>query len=98
MDSEFLKMIDLARGIAGVPFKITSGLRCLEHNRSIGSKDSSSHVTGNAADIATPDSATRYAILRGLHGAGFNRLGVAKTYIHCDNDGKKSSSVAWVYS
>jgi uncharacterized protein YcbK (DUF882 family) len=30
---------------------ITSGVRCLAHNRSIGSNDTSQHVHGTAADI-----------------------------------------------
>lgn len=33
------------------PVKVTSGYRCLELNRKLGSKDSSQHRTGNAADL-----------------------------------------------
>ncbi len=98
MDSNFLRMIDMAREVAGVPFKIDSGLRCESHNKSAGGKSTSSHLTGHAADIATPDSKTRYAVLQGLHMAGFKRMGVAETFIHCDNDPKKPLSVCWVYS
>jgi len=97
MDSDFLRMLDTAREAAGVPFSVTSGLRCEVYNATLEhSKPTSSHLTGHAADIATPDSKTRLAVLQGLHIAGFTRLGVAKTFIHCDNDPKKSAA-AWVY-
>ena len=33
------------------PVRITSGHRCLEYNRSVGSMDGSQHVQGRAADI-----------------------------------------------
>ena len=33
------------------PMKINSGIRCLEHNRSIGSSDTSSHIKGIAVDV-----------------------------------------------
>lgn len=36
------------------PVKVTSGYRCLELNRKLGSKDSSQHRTGNAADLIIP--------------------------------------------
>ena len=35
----------------GVPFSPTSGYRCLELNRRLGSSDKSQHVKGQAADI-----------------------------------------------
>ena len=44
---EVLEPIRAALG----PVYISSGYRCLKLNRSLGSKDDSQHVTGNAADI-----------------------------------------------
>ena len=35
----------------GLPLTINSGYRCLSHNAKIGSKSTSQHVKGNAADI-----------------------------------------------
>ena len=37
-----------------VPFSPTSGYRCLELNRRLGSSDKSQHVKGQAADIEIP--------------------------------------------
>lgn len=37
--------------VGGVEFNIDSGFRCLVHNREVGSKDSSYHCLGMAADV-----------------------------------------------
>ena len=40
------------RDLYGKPIRINSSYRSLNHNRTIGSKDTSQHVKGTAADIA----------------------------------------------
>ena len=96
MDSSFLQMLDDAREIAGIPFKITSGYRSVAHNKKIGGVQNSSHLIGKACDISVKNGQERYIILNALIKAGFRRLGVAKTFIHADNDDSKSNSV-WTY-
>ena len=96
MDNSFLQMLDDARGIAGIPFKITSGYRSVSHNKSVGGVQNSSHLIGKAADIAVGSGKERYIIINALIKAGFRRLGVAKTFIHCDNDETKNNSI-WTY-
>ena len=96
MDNAFLQMLDDARGIAGIPFKITSGYRSAEHNQKVGGVKNSSHLVGKAADIGVGSGNERYIILDALIKAGFCRMGIAKTFIHCDNDETKSNSV-WTY-
>ena len=39
------------RDRVGVPITITSGYRCMEHNRKVGGVKNSRHVSGEAADI-----------------------------------------------
>ena len=101
MDTNFLTKLEEAREIAGVPFKITSGYRTKEHNQSLRDKGykaspNSSHLIGVAADIAVSSGGERYIILNALLKAGFKRIGVAKTFIHCDTDDSKPNSV-WTY-
>ena len=96
MDSQFLTKLEQAREIAGIPFKITSGYRTKDHNAEVGGVPNSSHLIGVAADIAVSSGADRYIILSALIKAGFKRIGVAKTFIHCDTDETKSNSV-WTY-
>ena len=96
MNKKFLKMLDKAREIAGIPFKINSGYRTEEHNKAINGSPSSSHLKGYAADIACTYSANRLIIVKALITAGFNRIGIAKTFIHVDNDPDKPE-VLWTY-
>lgn len=97
MDEDFLEMIDKAREIADIPFKINSGFRTVEHNRKVGGVSGSSHLLGLAADIAVKDSRHRSIIVNACIEAGFTRIGVAKSFIHVDNDMYKTQDVMWVY-
>ena len=97
MSPEFLEMLDKAREIAGVPFIITSGYRTETHNALVGGVDSSAHTRGFAADIACRDSKSRYSIVNSLQSAGFNRIGIAGTFIHVDSDDEKPSELIWTY-
>ena len=102
MDSDFLSMLDSARGIAGIPFRITSGFRSKKHNQTLKhSVPNSSHLIGKAADIAVGNGQERLIILHALIKAGFRRIGVSKGFLHADNDsieqgGTKPNSV-WTY-
>lgn len=103
MDSNFLSMLDDARGIAGIPFTITSGFRTPSHNAYVGGVQAglkskgSSHLFGYAADIAAPTSRQKYIIIDSLIKAGFNRIGVGNSFIHVDNDPDKDPDVIWTY-
>jgi len=102
MDAAFLQMLDDARGIAGIPFRITSGFRTPSHNAYVGGvqpslkSKGSSHLFGYAADIACNNSADREVILNSLIRAGFRRIGIANSFIHVDNDRDKNAAV-WLY-
>jgi hypothetical protein len=97
MDNDFLQMLDIARAIANIPFKINSGYRTKEHNKKVGGKSDSSHLVGKAVDIAYSNSRDRWIIITALQEAGFNRLGIAKTFVHTDSDQTKSPDVIWTY-
>ena len=96
MDRDFILKLEEARELAGIPFKITSGYRTKEHNEEVGGVKNSSHLKGVAADISVGSGSERYIILNALIKAGFKRLGIAKTFIHCDTDIEKPNSV-WTY-
>lgn len=102
MQDEFLTRLDHARDIAGIPFKITSGYRIeadIDRLLDAGYKVSknSSHLKGCAADIGTPTSQQRYIIIDALLKAGFNRIGIADTFVHVDSDIDKAPFVIWTY-
>lgn len=95
MKSEFLKRIDEARGISGCPYKINSGFRTQAHNKKVGGVANSSHTKGWAADISAPDGANKQRIVEGLIKAGFKRIGVYETFIHCDCDPDLPTPTLW---
>tara|TARA_R100001443_G_scaffold114821_2_gene131388 strand:+ start:1386 stop:1739 length:354 start_codon:yes stop_codon:yes gene_type:complete len=97
MDSDFLEMLDKARERAEVPFRITSGYRTKEHNKAVGGVENSSHTLGLAADISCEDSARRYLIIEALLYVGFNRIGIAPTFIHVDLAIDRPQNLIWTY-
>jgi zinc D-Ala-D-Ala carboxypeptidase len=102
MSNELISMLDDARELAGVPFKITSGYRIeadIERLKKAGYKVSrnSSHLKGLAADIACIGTGDRYNMLDALMKVGFNRIGIADTFIHVDIDPYKPLYSIWTY-
>ena len=96
MCSEFLEMIDKARDIAGIPFKINSGYRTKEWNKHVGGRIGSSHLKGCATDVHCNYSGDRIKIVSALIQAGFRRLGIANTFVHVDCDKDKDNAI-WLY-
>jgi uncharacterized protein YcbK (DUF882 family) len=97
MDQDLLVMIDKAREIYGKPIVVTSGFRTESHNEKVGGVSSSSHLKGLAIDVACIRSKDRFEMLTALLEVGFNRIGVASTFIHVDVDKNKSQNVIWTY-
>ena len=97
MDADFLAKLDKARELANIPFTINSAYRNADQNARAGGKPNSSHLKGLAVDIRANDSSTRYMVLNALISVGFNRIGVASTFIHVDDDKEKANNVIWTY-
>ncbi len=97
MHPEFVLRLNKARVLAGMPFIVTSGYRCLEYNAEVGGISSSAHTRGYAADIECNGSRSRAKIVKACIGVGFDRIGIAKKFIHVDVDPDKPEMVYWVY-
>ena len=97
MDKNFLKLLDEARHIADVPFRITSGYRCPEHNKAVGGVPGSSHTKFVACDIHCDNSARRYLIVSSLMKVGLRRIGISDNFIHVDMDYDKPQKLIWTY-
>jgi|TARA_R110000796_G_scaffold103565_1_gene212938 uncharacterized protein YcbK (DUF882 family) len=97
IDSELIRKLQEVRDALGEPMRITSGIRCNTHNSKVGGTAGSSHLEGNgtAVDIACDNSAYRQKILSAITPV-FVRVGIAKTFIHCDVDVNKSANI-WLY-
>ena len=104
MDKRILEMLDEARDKFDNPIHINSGFRTPAHNEAVGGKmpdengnGGSSHLKGFAVDISCNNSADRFDLINCLLYVGFNRIGVAKTFIHADIDPDKVQGVMWTY-
>lgn len=95
MNPSFLSRLDAARGVAKIPFVITSGYRCDRHDKEVGGKGN--HPQGTAADIACKDSPSRYLILTSLLALGFSRIGIGRDFIHVDQTTGHPHQVIWLY-
>lgn len=78
-------MLDMARGLAGIPFVLTATVATDGH------APNSAHYRGLAVDIGLGHydegfdrDTARFAIVRGLIAAGFKRIEVCELHIHCD--------------
>ena len=98
MANELVSRLEIARGAAGVPFKITSSFRELTDG-------DSTHEHGLGVDIDTVGSRDRYAIVSALLAAGFTRIGVYYSdeggHIHADigdtvDPEKWAPNVLWI--
>ena len=78
-------VLEDVREYFGVPIRVTSCKRCLQHNRSIGSKDTSQHVKGTAVDIqvngVSPTLVYEYLDSVYRHKVS---IGLYKTFVHID--------------
>jgi len=99
---KFLERLERARGRAEIPFSVISGSRCEKHNEDVGGVDSSSHLAtevreSHAGDIEARGPRQRGIILPSLVAVGFNRLGIAKSFVHVDIDPALPPNVIWLY-
>ena len=95
ISSELVDRLDSARDKAGVPFKITSGYRCERRNRKVKGKIRSSHLEGFGADISCPSGAIKATVIAALFAVGIKRVGIYKTFVHCDISPKLSTPCIW---
>lgn len=97
MEQEFMSMLDDARECAGIPFVLNSAYRSPEWEKAKGRTGTGSHTHGCAVDIRCRTFPNRFRIIDALLRVGFRRIGIAKTYIHVDNDKTKQQDVIWDY-
>jgi len=97
MDREFIAMLDEARDIAGIRFKILSGYRNPHVNtHTWNASTTSSHLIGRAAHIECVNAGKRLKIIEALSMVGFRRFGLHHKYIHIDNDDLKPDMIWFI--
>jgi hypothetical protein len=61
--------LEMIRALVGQPILISSGYRCLELNAAVGSKPTSQHVLGQAADITCPQYGDPKSLMKAIMSA-----------------------------
>lgn len=99
MNKEFMDKLNYARELAGKPWKVNSAYRCTKHNAAVGGAKKSSHLSGLAVDISATSSAKKYEVVTCALKAGFNRIGIGKSFVHLDADTSTGhpADVIWTY-
>ncbi len=99
MWGRFIMELQIVRDEYTKPMQITSGMRCIEHNKDEGGSKTSSHLTGTAADIYCEDLMDRFLLLGAIMSgaSAIVRVGIGKDFIHVDMDPNKVPYVVWVY-
>lgn len=97
MDVDFLNLLAEIRHDAGISFTINSDFRTPQENKAAGGTSSSAHLRGKAVDVACRNSENRFKIVKSAIKLGINRVGIAKTFVHLDNDNQNPQNVLWLY-
>lgn len=99
MDEQLLRKLDRLRKLVDAPLILSSAYRSVEYEKEKGRRGTSSHTLGKAVDILCSDSSLRYRIIRYALLLGFNRIGIADSFIHLDISPlvNHSKNIIWTY-
>jgi len=89
-DYELVQHLEKLRAHFDRPIKITSGCRCLDHNKAVGGAPNSQHTKGRAADIQV-QSVDPAIVYEAAIQVGFNGTGCYSTFTHCDTRDYKAT-------
>ncbi len=99
-----IQVFQSTRDYCGFPLFITSGCRCLNHNRAVGGVADSAHTPNDqglcqALDIRFNTPQQLFKIVAGLIKAGCTRIGInfSKGFVHFDTDPTKPQNIIFKY-
>ena len=96
MDDMFLERLDMLRYRYNHPITLNSAYRCEKHNVSVGGVPNSAHTKGLAVDIKA-NSQQKHKLMRCAFELGFQGIGVAKSFLHLDDETKEPRPNVWKY-
>ena len=82
--NELVDRLQLMRDMLGYSITPTSGVRCIEHNRSEGGVENSTHVRCIAVDTLVTSSVNRGEQVSAAIRAGFKYIGIGRNFLHLD--------------
>jgi len=97
MSAALLAFLDDLREKCEFPFYIRSGSRCEHHNKEVGGKPWSDHLTGEGVDIKITTSQQWFKIIFFAIHLGFKRVGMGETFVHLGIKKTNTQAVMWFY-
>ena len=85
-----VEILQAMRRVFG-PLKITSGYRCVKHNKDVGGTMKSQHVKGSATDIVIKNTKMPQEVFAMLSDNLFDGVGRYDTFTHVDSRGYAAS-------
>lgn len=103
IDETLINKLNMMRILYARPMVVTSGARCQAHNDEVRGEPNSAHLphsdTGQcrAVDIAVSDGSNRSVLLDLAYRVGFQRVGIAETFLHLDVAWDLQSPTTFIY-
>lgn len=84
MNPDFLRKLNEARALAGVPFVLNSAFRSSAWDTARGRSGRGYHTVGRAVDVACIDGRSRARVVCACLSVGLS-CGISKNFVHVDN-------------
>ncbi len=104
MKESTVRKYDLMRVLYGAPIHMNSGFRTRKRNTILRNRPGghhavkdSAHMRGYAGDPKVHNSKERYTFVNLMIKVGFRRIGIARGFVHGDDDPSKPINVIWTY-
>lgn len=96
VDPRLVEGLELLRAVLGSkPLRITSGIRCVPHNKAVGGAPNSQHIFGRAADIVVEGVEPKLVFTTAEELGVFGGLGLSHTFVHVDV--RPGERTLWAY-
>ena len=90
-------LVDQMRESCGFPFVVRSACRCIKHNKDVGGKPRSDHLTGDGIDIKATTNYQRFKIIQEAIFRGVQRIGIGRSFIHLGMRQGNPKERMWLY-
>lgn len=90
INENLINKLNIIRTLYDKPMTVTSGARCMKHNKHVGGSNKSAHTPHpvskqcRAVDIAVVNGEDRYTLLSLAMAVGIKRIGIGSNFIHMD--------------
>jgi uncharacterized protein YcbK (DUF882 family) len=96
LNTDFARLLDIARDIAGSRFIITSGFRTEEENKKVGGLKNSKHLYGEAVDLRIEGGTRAAKVIQGLLKINTFEVIIEEDHIHVEYNPEQIASKLFI--